>query len=311
MGKRKIRVMLCVLLSAITAVLMLSVSASADSGPKPSINVIIKNVGSETCYATMISDRSYGFKYISLNGSENGVTDVIMDNWGSYGKEGFIINDPIYDIFSAYAEKDSFEYSAWYAKLGMGANEIEWSYRSPDHFKLVLYYPDSDRFEESQVCDCFAYNSTFIAELSDSGEITAVWEDDNIIYRILSILVLIVVNLLIELGLALLFKFRKKFHIITIIITNLITQGSLFIWLNFRILTHGAGIFEMFGYLIAEVVILVVEMTAYSIIFRKDERRKYVQLYAFLANLASFLVGSPVAWFIISLVNGIRRNINV
>ncbi len=311
MGKRKIRVMLCVLLSAITAVLMLSVSASADSGPKPSINVIIKNVGSETCYATMISDRSYGFKYISLNGSENGVTDVIMDNWGRYGKEDFVIDDPIYDIFSAYAEQDGYEYSAWYVKLGKGTNEIEWSYRSPDRFKLVLYYPDSGRFEASPVCDCFAYNSIFIVELSESGEISGIWEDDDIIYRILSILVLIIVNLLIELGLALLIKFRKKFHIITIIITNLITQGSLFIWLNFRILTHGAGIFEMFGYLIAEVVILVVEMTAYSIIFRKDERRKYVPLYAFLANLASFLVGSPVAWFIISLVNGIRRNINV
>ena len=308
---KKLLKMLSVLLSTIMAVLILSVSAAADSGPKPSINIIIKNVGSETCYATMLADRSYGFKYISLNGSKTGVTDVIMDNWGSYGKEGFIINDPIYDIFSAYAEQDPFEYSAWYAKLVAGTNEIEWSYRSPDHFKLVLYYPDSDRFEESQICDCFAYNSTFIAELFDSGEISAVWEDDNIIYRILSIFVLIVVNLLIELGLALLFKLRKKFHIITIIITNLITQGALFIWLNFRILTHGFGVLEMFGYLIAEVVILIVEMTAYSIIFRKDERKKYVPLYAFLANLISFLCGSPVAWFIISLVNGIRRNINV
>jgi len=308
---KKMLKVLSVLMSSITAILLLSVSASADSGPKPSINIIIKNVGSETCYATMLSDSPYGFKYISLNGAKSGVTDVIMDNWGSYGKEDFIIDDPIYDIFSTYAEQDGYEYSAWYVKLGKGTNEIEWSYRSPDHFKLVLYYPDSDRYEESQVCNCFAYNSTFIAELSDSGEITAIWEDDNIIFRILSILVLIAVNLLIELGLALLFKLRKKFHIITIIITNLITQGTLLIWLNFRILTHGFGVFEGFGYLFSEVVILIVEMTAYSIFFRKDEQRKYVPLYAFLANLTSFLIGSPVAWFIISLVNGIRRNINV
>ena len=299
--KGKLFKVFAVMLFSTVAAIMLTVSASADSGPKPSIDLTVKNVGSEPCYATMLTDEGIGYRSIHSVGSRDNVTDTYMDNFHR-NKEDIIIDDPIYHKFAEYAETDGFIFNEWYAQLDRGDNQIRWGYRTPHAFRLVLYYPESDRFEASAVCECAVFNCFFYAELSDNGDIVRIYEDDNIGYRILSIKVLIAVNLLIELGIAWLFKLRKSNHIITIIIVNVITQGSLIIWLNVSILNHGFGIVEFFGYLLAETFILFAETVAYSVLFRRDERMKYVPLYGFLANIASFLIGSPLAWFVISLL---------
>lgn len=45
----------------VMAILLFPITASADTGPKPSVRITFENMGDETCYGTLLSrDPSYG-----------------------------------------------------------------------------------------------------------------------------------------------------------------------------------------------------------------------------------------------------------
>jgi hypothetical protein len=91
---------------------------------------------------------------------------------------------------------------------------------------------------------------------------------------------------LIEVTIALFFKF-KGYELKVIIITNLITQTMLILFL--MVLNYQIGYFgEILIMLPLELVVLVFELLIYN---KYLEACKHPAIYAVVANLASFIVG--------------------
>ncbi|MBQ5444258.1 MAG: hypothetical protein IIU29_03645 [Erysipelotrichaceae bacterium] len=87
----------------------------------------------------------------------------------------------------------------------------------------------------------------------------------------------------VELAVAYLFGYRKKRHIITILIVNLITQ--ILLGVVMMLADHYGGLLTwMIFFPIAEIAVIVLEMVLYQILIRNEKRGKLI-LYAILANL--------------------------
>jgi len=103
--------------------------------------------------------------------------------------------------------------------------------------------------------------------------------------EVISFLIRVILTVVIEIGLAIIFGFKKKSQILTIFIVNVITQVFLNSMLN--IVTYYEGQFVAMGFfIIGELIVLTAESIFYAFYF-KTQRLKAV-LYGVLANLISF-----------------------
>jgi hypothetical protein len=83
------------------------------------------------------------------------------------------------------------------------------------------------------------------------------------------------------------FGFRKKISWIIFLIVNLLTQGTLYVWLNSYSPFNNYIIFSL---IFGEILVFIVEIIAFLIIV-KEHRRLRTFLYVIVANIFSLIVG--------------------
>jgi hypothetical protein len=106
-------------------------------------------------------------------------------------------------------------------------------------------------------------------------------------YEFASITVLL--TLVIEGVIFFLFGYRKKSSWIIFLVTNLITQGLLYIWLNHIIYPSFQSYLTLY-LLFGELLVFVTEITVF-LLFVTEHRRLRAFSYVMLANLASLVAG--------------------
>lgn len=280
--------------------------AYADIGPKPSVTVTVENLNGRVCYGTLLS------YYKSL-----GPTSAYSPDYCSVPSE-FDPESEFYDAeehaiwqaFVEYADPDGYYYQQVHWKCHE-TGEISWSYYPPSKFKVLLYFPETQTFVTSGVCERYAFHSYFSATLSDDDLAISQSESVNVrksydyTWEIVSLLVRIVVTLIIELGVAYLFGLRTKKKILTVMIVNAVTQTAMNIALN--ILAFFQGAWAMLWYIPIELVVFVTEAVVYTIIFNRTQTKtvgedgsvmnpEYLSivkcvLYSLVANILSFASG--------------------
>lgn len=236
---------------------LLPITVFADTGPKPSINVALKNMNSTNYKIDLLSDFSDKKDYI----------DDIVDQYSKYKDE------PIYK----YHEKD------WYATTlrnfllhgsieGNKNRSHTFTYFGvPTEFKVIVQMPDgSIRVSELLEKKAFDYDVTI-----DVNDMKVVNENKDI--DIFNYIKILLITVIIELLIALLFKTKKYYVIIiTNIITNTLLQFAMF--KNSSIL-----LFIMF-----EIIIFISEFFIYLRYI--DINKKKLLLYTLLANLITMLL---------------------
>ncbi len=292
--------------------LSVSQPAHADIGPKPSVTVTVENIGDKVCYGTLLS-ASEGYGPHHAYTSEY---PYIQDS--RYDPENKDYDSEEYAIWKAfvdYVDPDGYYY--WQTHWALQeTDKIFWGYYRPYKFKILLYFPETQTFASSDICECYAFHSYFNAKLSDND--IAVSQDKAVTVRknydytweIVSLFARIVATVALELGVAwLLFKMRTKKKIITVTVVNVITQTIMNVAIN--VLSYFEGGWAILWYIPIELGVFVVEAVAYSIIFRVKERKTigaygampnpdYASigkcvLLSFVANLFSFVVGVALA----------------
>ena len=98
----------------------------------------------------------------------------------------------------------------------------------------------------------------------------------------------IIVTLVIEAIVFYLFGYRKKRSWLVFLITNLLTQGALNIWLN--VTTTPLESYIIFPLILGELLVFAVEMAGF-LVFVKEHRRWRTALYVIVANLLSLFAG--------------------
>lgn len=283
MKKRLAILFLC----CVTLLITLPVTAHADTGPKPSVRITFENMGDELCYGTLLSQTTSTGPSSVWDGDPEHICNYDLD-----------LN--IWQAFADYQDTDGYYFlqEGW---LCSESKQLNWTYYPPDSFKILLYYPELDKFTVSETCERYAFDSYFRVTMNgleiddvDSAAYDYTWETISLVCRI-------VVTIVLELAVAWCFRLRHRKLVKAILWVNLVTQIVLNILLN--IINYNSGHFAFVAYyVLLEFVIFVLEAIAYLLLFRriKDVRvsGKRVVLYSLTANLVSFVGGMGVAYIV-------------
>lgn len=281
------RRLFCGSILALLLVCLLPLWAAADTGPKPSITVTPEGFGEDVCYLTLLSQTETTgpwSKQESFAASKDSYGDPEAD-------------EAVWTAFNDYQDAEDFFFLGCYGEV-TGGQVFCWSYYPPDTFKVLAYFPDSGTFAVGPVTDREEFSARYTASPSETGETLLIEKARNQEAENKSFVGRLVLTLALELAVAVVFAFRAKRQIITIVCMNLITQ----VGLN-QAITH---LFPLVssrwywpGLLVLEVLIFLVEGAVYARLlprWKKDPAAVcHPWGYALAANVASFGVGLILA----------------
>lgn len=273
------------------AVLSLAVplTARADIGPKPSVRITINGLDGAACYGTLLSERRSTGPSSAWDGRS---APHIAGQEG--GRE-------IWEKFVSYEDSDGFCFlQEWWDCSE--SSVLDWTYHPPSPFKILLYFPGSDSFYISPVCEMYAFDSYFTVDLSDthSGLLTAARSYDYT-WEILSLAARILLTILLELAAALLFGYREKKVLSFIAVVNIVTQLGLNLVLNLVNYHSGPLAFTLL-FLPLELAVTAIEAILYLRRLPAHDTKGHAPgraaAYALAANAASFAAGLGLAHLI-------------
>lgn len=275
--KRIISILLCALVF-----FALSVSAFADCGPKPSLNVTLKGSRGEHFYATVIGKESKPmYKEIELTDEDYAQAE----------------NDPeaaAYIKFAEYSDGDGFVFfgKVWDSEK---TRTIHMGYYPPDIFKVLVWYPDSGLMVSTGEYNCYAFSSYFTVDLDNiNGFDIKATPSYEYIREGIALLLRMALTIAVELLLALAFGYRGKKAMLFLAAINAMTQILLNIVLSIETFRNGfTGFF--IAYIPMELIVFTIELIIY--IFNLGKYDKYsgktgkIVAYTMTANFISLLLG--------------------
>ena len=266
--------------------LLLSLPARADMGPKPSVRISLPGLPEEPCYGTLLSLRPS----IGPASAWDGRSEYSHYAYGEEGRD-------IWEKFVQYQDSDGYYFlQEWWDCAESG--RLDWTYYPPSPFKILLYFPESDRFCVSPIYERYAFDSYFTADLSqlEAGRLTArpsydyTWETVSLLARIL-------LTIAVELAIALPFGYRGR-SLAFIAAVNAVTQIGLNVALNLINYYSGPMSFA-FSIVPLELAVFLAEGIVYAAVlarrFPRPRARRRAVLYALAANAASFALGLAAA----------------
>lgn len=276
--------------------LLLPIHSFADIGPKPSVVIDFQGLEGETYFATLLSQKK-----------STGPHSVLREDNRNYSK--YEKDSPDYDIFTKFVEYEDTDgfYFVQFMQNCSKTQQLAWNYYPPSTFKILLYFPDLDRFVlSSDIYEKYAFDSYFTAYLSDQKELhspstqafLAAHKSYDYTNELVSLFVRIIFTIGIEVTIAFLFGFRSKRLLRFILAVNFFTQISLNVALN--IINYKLGYFAfIFFYILLEIAVFLVEAVLYTHQLPKLNENPTPKwkpaLYALVANALSFALGMFLA----------------
>lgn len=306
--KKKIGITLVGLFFAVLAVIGTTAEVKADMGPKPSTVIDFENMNGEKYYVTLLSEQKSMGPHIAYEGDGD-----IPDGTYEIGTE-----EMIWRAFNDYEDSDGFYFLQYYKEI-TGDGRFTWGYYPPESFKILLYFPESGRYVVSdEIYKRYAFDSYYTVDGSrvDFGSGTVKLTEvggmgqESYDYKseLFSLAARIIITVALELGIALLFGFRKKCWLKAILFTNFVTQIALNCGLNAAAYFGGPGE-AMLAYIALEIGVIIAEYAVYLTVGKRasaknaEEGEKaaavcgngLISAYAVAANLASFFAGLGLA----------------
>lgn len=284
----------------------------ADMGPKPSVIVKFTGLENEIYYATLLS--------------ENESTGP----WSKdYDYENVYENNTVWAKMNNYEDSDGFYFLGCFDECSE-THCFNWDYYPPDTFKILLYFPERDLFLVTEdTYEHYAFASYYTVNAGDAleaslsiiskenitadteraeavsaraeAEIDAMLEAErsyDYTWEIISLFCRIILTIILELAIALFFGYRGKNALLTICVTNIVTQTLLNICLNIINYKNGSFAF-IFHYIWLEIVIFAIEAFVYTKRMKQKTsasgKSMHPCLYALTANVLSFFAGVVIA----------------
>lgn len=280
--------------------LLLLSTASADTGPKPTVNITVTGLPQSDYTVMFLSDKSNG-------------PWLLLDEYEHYIQSEY--REEIYQtalkISPLIDDNEPWQLLLWTQKFENTTTlDVHFGYYPPQNFKLVVYDEVANKVYVSDQCERYAFSSYFDATLTSNDlEIEQGNAPPLIITKnhqpkgeAVNFIVRVIITIAIEFSFALLFKFDKKSYII-ILVTNVLTQILLNVGINLFIYNYGLNLLGLIPLLLfAELIIFVIESVVYKTFCnRVNKGKKWIITYAILANLLSFVIGTTVYGIITSL----------
>lgn len=275
------------------AAVLLTVSALADSGPKPLLTVRVENAPEEGYYLDLVAEGEYeGHTYGSGESEYSGI------DWSYSDEEAAALDTELLDALRAAVPEG---YHACTAEGTGGApmwGELEGTptgrqgeslhtfryFGVPDTYQILIATKNGDTYLFPP-CTRTALQSSVTVDWADkSVEVPPAW-----IGYVLQFLCTLLPTLVIEGVVLVLFGFSWKQNRKPFLLVNLVTQGALAVYFSVTAVQSGVGWWYFFLLVPAEIVIAFVEGGLYTRLLTGSRRRAFA--YGITANLCSALLG--------------------
>ena len=279
MKKRMISLILMVLL----LLPVLTVTVSADMGPKPGTSITVRPGGGEYAVVTLLAREEGNGPHWTIGPDEEPSSRIAKDE---------MLTEAWY-AFRDYRDPDGYHF---WGEIYEGS--VTWGYFPPENFKIAVYYPEygilwvsEDSYERYAFDSDFRLNLPAVGAGAQSGEVDMVLKKtSNLGSELAGFLFRVLLTLAIELAVARIFGLTDEGQKKLILRVNLLTQVGL------NLLLWGWYYFDgplaaMVRLILAEIVVLVVESVIYLRKLRQEESRGKIVGYTILANLASVTLG--------------------
>ena len=290
----------CVLLAL--AATLLTVSAFADTGPKPQLTVKVTNQPEELYYLDLLAEGDW---------EHAGDADYSGLDWSYSEEEIAALDSGLLDALRAAVP------DGWHACTAQGTNGAPmWgdligsdaggvrlhSFRYhgvPDTYRIILVTKSGESWVSGVLHRATLQSSATV----DWAARTANAPSPAMAYA-LQFLCTLLPTLLIEGLLLFAFGYRSKRSWLVFLLVNLVTQGGFAVYLAVTVLNHGVSGWSLIFYIPIEVIITLVELLLYRrLLTEKNKARAAV--YAIAANLCSAVFGlwliDPLWHFIVSI----------
>ena len=279
MKKRVISLILMVLL----LLPVLTVTVSADMGPKPGTSITVRPGGGEYAIVTLLAREESNGPHWTIGPDEEPSSRIAKDE---------MLTEAWY-AFRDYADPDGYHF---WGEIYEGS--VTWGYFPPENFKIAVYYPEygilwvsEDSYERYAFDSDFQLNLPAVGAGAQSGEVDMVLKKtSNPGSELAGFLFRVVLTLAMELAVARIFGLTEPGQKKLILRVNLLTQVglNLLLWLWYY---FDGPLAAMVRLILAEIVVLIVESVIYLRKLRIDESRLKIVCYTILANLASVTLG--------------------
>jgi hypothetical protein len=279
MKKRMISLLLLVLL----LVPVLTVTVSADMGPKPGTSITVRPGGGEYAVVTLLAREEGNGPHWTIGPDEEPSSRIAKDERLAQA----------WYAFRDYRDPDGYHF---WGEIYEGS--VTWGYFPPEEFKIAVYYPEygilwvsEDSYERYAFDSDFRLNLPAVGAGAQSGEVDMVLKKtSNPGSELAGFLFRVLLTLAMELAVARVFGLTEPGQKKLILRVNLLTQVGLNLllwgWYYF-----GGPLVAMVRLILAEILVLVVEGVIYQRKLRQEESRGKILGYTILANLASVTLG--------------------
>ena len=290
----------CILLAL--AATLLTVSAFADTGPKPQLTVKVTNPPEELYYLDLLAEGDW---------EHAGDADYSGLDW-SYSEEEIAALDSglldalraaVPDGWHACTAEGTNGAPMWGDLIGSDAGGVRLhSFRYhgvPDTYRIILVTKSGESWVSGVLHRATLQSSATV----DWAARIANAPSPAMAYA-LQFLCTLLPTLLIEGLLLFAFGYRSKRSWLVFLLVNLVTQGGFAVYLAVTVLNHGVSGWSLIFYIPIEVIITLVELLLYRrLLTEKNKARAAV--YAIAANLCSAVFGlwliDPLWHFIVSI----------
>lgn len=286
--KRTLRILTLAALAAC----LLTVSALADSGPKPMLTVKVANAPEGLYYLDLLAEGPpYGEDYRTEENFTGYDQDLLQalraaipEGWHACILDG----DLIFGDLTGELQGDTMIHTFSYFGV-------------PDTYRVILAAEDGSTWVSGVLERTVLQSSVTVDYETKAVTVPPVWRA----YAV-QLLTTLTTTLVIEGLLLVLFGFwKQKRNWLVFLLVNLVTQGGLAIWTAHTFSLHGLTGWSALAILPAELVILIVETAAYALLLTGQPRSR-AAAYGFLANLFSAVLGmlaiEPIWRFIQSIL---------
>lgn len=283
---------------AVLAACLLTLTALADSGPKPLLTVKVENAPEGLYYLDLLEADREDVQPWDDNRREDEDQPPDPDLAES-------LRSAVPEGWHACTLDHTNGAPIWGDLLGQEAGDLRlhtFSYIGvPDTYRIILAPKDGEIWV-SEVLERKTLQSSVTVDYETKAvTVPPVWKA----YAV-QLLCTLLTTLVIEGIVLVLYGFgRQKRNWPVFLLVNLVTQGGLAVWTAHTFLSSGFWGWSVLALIPAELVILIVEMGAYALLLTGQPRSR-AAAYGFLANLFSAVLGmlaiEPVWRFIQSIL---------
>jgi len=259
----------------LSLIILFPAAVSADTGPKPTITIIVKNAPVETYYLDLLINEDQD--YDNLRNERSQLDAVKLGLLEQYNQDGWfpaLVHGTQMPLWGDLVGK----------RQGTDCIHDFGYFGTPDLFKIIIVTPDNQVIV-SQVLRRRTFNMTLTYDYATG----AISQRSLVIAYLLQILSTLLPTLIIEGLLLLLFGFSLRLNFRPFLLVNLTTQVLMTAVLGTAAITEGIFVTYLL-FIPVELIIILIESLAFAFLLKQHRKRRRVG-YAIVANLVSALVG--------------------